>query len=222
VRTYGQYCPIARTAEIIAERWTPIIIRNLLAGCATFGQLLDGAPGISRALLAQRLDVLERQGIVSKFPSEDRRVRWTYELTERGRELKSITDAMGEWGARWLELQPQHTDPTYVLWATAKLVDLDQLEPSGLTVRVQLTDDQRSYWLILRHPYPEVCTTAQGREEDLVVRTDSETLARIHLRHLTIADAARSGVIEIDGSAKARRGLLAALRPSPFAHVRPA
>ena len=221
VRTYGQYCPIARTAELVSERWTPIIIRNLLAGCTTFGQLLDGAPGISKALLAQRLDVLEHHSIVVKMPSSDRRVRWTYELTERGRELKQVTDAMGAWGARWLELEPHHTDPAYVLWATAKLVDLDRLDRHGLTVRVQLADTKSTYWLILHHPYPEVCTTAQGLDEDLILSSDSTTLARIHLRHLTMATAARDGLISIDGPASARRAFLDALRPSPFAHIRP-
>src|SRR5262249_59333149 len=64
VRTYGQYCPIARGAEIFAERWTPLIIRNLYLGCETFGAILEGAPGLSRTLLAQRLEQLERLGIV--------------------------------------------------------------------------------------------------------------------------------------------------------------
>jgi DNA-binding HxlR family transcriptional regulator len=220
MRSYGQYCPIARTAEVFAERWTPIIIRNLLAGCITFGQLLDGAPGISKALLAQRLDVLERHHIVQKVPSNDRRVRWTYELTERGHELKQITDAMGAWGARWLELQPQHTEPAYVLWATAKLVDLNRLDPSGLTVRVHLTDVRATFWLLLRHPYPDVCNASPGREEDLILRGNSETLARCHLRHLTIAAALRNGSLELEGPPRARRALLDALRPSPFAHIR--
>jgi DNA-binding HxlR family transcriptional regulator len=221
MRTYGQYCPIARTAELFAERWTPIIVRNLLAGCTTFGQLLDGAPGISRALLAQRLDALERNGIVRRRRSGDRRVRWSYQLTECGRELKQITDAMGAWGARWLELEPRHTDAAYVLWATAKLVDLDQLEPAGLTIRVQLADIRRPHWLMLRRPYPEVCTTAQGREDDLVLRADSATLARIHLRHLTMSSAMRDGVVTIEGAPRARKAFLSALQPSPFAHIRP-
>jgi DNA-binding HxlR family transcriptional regulator len=69
VRTYGQFCPIARTSELIAERWTPIIIRNLLTGCRTFTEIRQGAPGISTALLAQRLDTLERHGIVECTPS---------------------------------------------------------------------------------------------------------------------------------------------------------
>jgi DNA-binding HxlR family transcriptional regulator len=219
VRTYGQYCPIARTAELISERWTPIIVRNLLAGCETFGQLLDGAPGISRALLAQRLDALERHGVITKEATADRRVRWTYALTEKGRELKTVTDAMGHWGARWLELEPQHTDPAYVLWATAKLVDLDALDPEGLTVRVDLSDAPGPRWLLLRKPHAEVCTTSQGREDDLVIRTDSATLARAHLRHTTIGAATADGAIVIQGAPRSRRAFLAALRPSPYAGV---
>ena len=64
MRTHGQYCPLARASELLAERWTLIIVRNLLAGCRTFGELLDGAPGISRALLAQRLALLEHYEVV--------------------------------------------------------------------------------------------------------------------------------------------------------------
>src|SRR4029453_11217543 len=68
VRTYGQYCPIARGAEIFAERWTPLIVRNLYLGCGTFSEILEGAPGLSRTLLVQRLDQLERLGIVESAP----------------------------------------------------------------------------------------------------------------------------------------------------------
>src|SRR5215831_20480877 len=68
MRTYGQYCPIARGAEVFAERWTPLIIRNLYLGCETFGEILAGAPGLSRTLLTQRLKHLERLGIVESAP----------------------------------------------------------------------------------------------------------------------------------------------------------
>src|SRR5205809_4374056 len=99
VKHYGQYCPIARTSELFAERWTPIIIRNLLTGCRTFGELLDGAPGISKALLTQRLALFEDEEIVAKKSLPSGR-GYNYELTEKGRELKTVTDAMGAWGAR--------------------------------------------------------------------------------------------------------------------------
>ena len=215
VRTYGQYCPIARTAELFAERWTPIILRNLLAGCQTFSELVEGAPGISRALLAQRLDHLERHSILVKRVSDSPR-RVTYALTERGREMKAITDAMGAWGAKWLELEPHHTDPAYALWATSRLVDVDQLPAIGLIVRFDLRG-QRPLWLVLRQPHGEVCSAYPGRDEDLIVTTDAETLARWHLRHVTYAQARREGTIAIHGPRQARHLFLTALRPSPYA-----
>ncbi len=83
VRTYGQYCPIARGAEIFAERWTPLIIRNLYLGCGSFSEILEGAPGLSRTLLSQRLKQLERLGVVESAPKPDGRGHH-YELTSRG------------------------------------------------------------------------------------------------------------------------------------------
>src|SRR5712671_4815676 len=88
MKRYGQYCPIARTSELFAERWTPIIVRNLLTGCRTFAELQAGAPGISKALLAQRLDLLLRAGILTAEPVASGRGR-SYALTSKGRELKA-------------------------------------------------------------------------------------------------------------------------------------
>jgi DNA-binding HxlR family transcriptional regulator len=219
MRTYGQYCPIARTSELFAERWTPIIIRNLLADCRTFGELLAGAPGISKALLAQRLELLEAHGILVKESSASSRAV-TYALTEKGRELKAITDAMGSWGARWLELQPQHLDAAYVLWATSKLVDLDKVPSKGLVVRIELDDKPKErLWMVIKPSQAEICSTYPGGNEDLFVRTNSETLARWHLRHVTYEEAARAGQIRIEGVRSSVKAFLDCIRPSPFAHV---
>jgi DNA-binding HxlR family transcriptional regulator len=112
VRTYGQYCPIARGAEIFAERWTPLIIHNLYLGCGTFSEILEGAPGLSRTLLAQRLKQLERLGIVESAPKPDGRGRH-YQLTTAGHGLFKVCVSLGEWGAAWLEIAPEHLAP---LW----------------------------------------------------------------------------------------------------------
>lgn len=222
MRTYGQYCPIARTSELFAERWTPILIRNLLAGCKTFGELMDGAPGISRALLAQRLDVLEQHGIITKARTDSGRVRCFYALTDKGRELKAVTDAMGAWGARWLEVEPHHTDPVYVLWATSKLVDPALVPKGGLVVRFDLADrPTEHFWMLLDQP-SEVCSTYPGRPEDLIVHTDSATIAHWHLRHLTYEQASRAGQIRIDGARRCAAAFIRCIRPSPFAHIQPA
>ncbi len=219
VKKYGQYCPIARTSELLAERWTPIIIRNLLSGCPTFGDLLDGAPGISRALLAQRLALLEEQGILTTESSGSHRRR-TYALTEKGQGLKTITDAMGAWGARWLELQSRDIDAAYVLWATCRLVELTKIPLDGLVVRIELADRPNDrFWMVLTRPHPEICSTYPGRSEDLIVQTDSETLARWHLRHISYEEAARAGRIRIEGPRSRLKAFLGCILPSPFAGV---
>ena len=218
MRTYGQYCPIARTSELFSERWTPIIVRNLLAGCATFGELLNGAPGISKALLAQRLALLESHGLLTKEEVGDGRSRFRYAMTDKGRGLKAVTDAMGHWGAQWLELEPEHITAEYVLWATSKLVDVDKVPEGGIVARVHLADRAtQQFWLVLRQPYAEVCTAYLGWAEDVVVRTDSDTLARYHLRTLTYAEAVRSGRLVIEGPRAVVRTFVGCIRPSPYA-----
>ena len=215
MRTYGQYCPVARTAEVVAERWTPVILRNLLTGCATFGELRAGAPGIPKALLADRLATLERAGIVR---SEQRGRGRRYELTERGHDLRRVLDAMGQWGMRWLEVEPHHADPAYVLWATCKLVDADALPDEPVVVRVELTDraDER-YWLLLRRPHAEVCTRYLGADESVVVRTTARVLALWHLRKVTYAQAVRDGSLVVEGAPSAVRRFATWFRPSPYA-----
>ena len=106
MRTYGQYCPIARGAEIFAERWTPLIIRNLYLGCGSFSEILEGAPGLSRTLLSQRLKQLERLGIVESAPKPDGRGRH-YELTPAGHDLFTVCKSLGEWGAALARDRPR-------------------------------------------------------------------------------------------------------------------
>jgi DNA-binding HxlR family transcriptional regulator len=220
MKTYRQYCPIARTAELFAERWTPIIVRNISAGCSTFGELLAGAPGISKALLTERLAHLERHGIITARRGVGGRAS-AYELTQMGRELKAITDAMGTWGARWLELEERHIDAAYVIWATAKLVATERLPDAGLIVRVDLADRPHDrFWMLARRPQAEVCSTYPG-DEDLVLETDSEMLARWHLRHVSYDAAVASGRLRLTGPRSATRAFLAALQPSPFARTGP-
>ena len=112
MRTYGQYCPIARGAEIFAERWTPLIIRNLYLGCGTFSEILEGAPGLSRTLLTQRLKQLERLGIVESAPKPDGRGHH-YQLTTAGHDLFKVCESLGEWGAAGSRSPPSTSIPSW-------------------------------------------------------------------------------------------------------------
>lgn len=215
VRTYGQYCPVARATEILAMRWTPIIVRNLLLGCETFGELMDGAPGISRTLLSSRLELLERYGVVER---RDRR----YLLTEAGRELESVVDALGTWGARWLEAAPEHFDAHTVLWSLCRLADPDDLPARRLVIRFELGDGPaRRVWVVLCPPDSEVCVKPPGYDEDLVVRTTSEWLAKWHMGRISLGQAMHAGLISVQGPSELVQ-TLSTLGLSRFAGVEPA
>ena len=201
VRSYGQYCPIARGAEIFATRWTPIIVRNLLLGCRTFGELAAGAPGIPRALLSERLRQLEVHGIVRRVPHPRGR-GWLYEPTAACEDLRPVCDALGEWGGTWVELAPEHLDPYMSLWGIARGIGLLPLPERPVTVRFELRDTERSprrYWLVVRGPEPEVCVKPPGFDEDVVVTTDPGWLARWALGETSLGRGMQAGRVEAEG-----------------------
>jgi hypothetical protein len=131
-----------------------------------------------------------------------------------------VCEAIGNWGARWLEIRPEHIDPGYVLWATSRLVDKERLPNRRVIVRVDLRDKPRQkFWLLLQRPQPELCTNYPGVPEDLVVTTDSETLVNWHLRKFSFADALGRKLVEVDGARALADAFPSWIRPSPFAHV---
>src|SRR5436305_694132 len=126
MKSYRQYCPLARAAEIFAERWTPVILRNLSLGCDTVAEIAAGAPGIPRSLLRTRLAELETVRIVERAPKAAGR-GWQYRLSPAGFDLLGVCLALGTWGARWLEVAPQHLDPYTLLWGMATTSDRERL-----------------------------------------------------------------------------------------------
>ena len=209
MRTYKQYCPIARGAEIFATRWTPIIVRNLMVGCRTFSEIKDGAPGISRSLLSERLRQLEAWGIVDRVQNEGGHGSY-YRLTTAGQELGHVVTTLGEWGARWVEVGPQHLDPYFALWSFSKEIPAERLAEDRLTVRFEFQNvraDQRRFWLLVQRPEPEICVKAPGFDEDLIVRTEADSFVRWRLGHESLESAIRRGAIEIEGPPRAIRRL---------------
>jgi DNA-binding HxlR family transcriptional regulator len=201
VRTYGQYCPIARGAEIFATRWTPLIVRNLLLGCRTYGELADGAPGISRALLSQRLRQLEERGIVRRRPNPDGRGS-IYEPTKACEDLRPVCDALGLWGATWVEVAPEHLEPYIALWGICRGIGFLPLPETPVNVRFELRGaprNQRRFWLLVRRPEPEVCVKPPGFDEDLVVTTEPDWLAHWALGQVSLGHGMKARRVEVEG-----------------------
>ncbi|MCA1707521.1 MAG: helix-turn-helix transcriptional regulator [Actinobacteria bacterium] len=188
-RGYGQYCPIAKAAEILAERWTPLIIRNLMLDCHRFGEILEGCPHMSTSLLTERLRTLERDGVVTSVAAPRGRGR-RYYLTPAGEDLAEVVLHLGTWGARWLEISPRDHDPFIALWSWARQVDVAALPPQRVVIRFEFADRPRDrLWLLLCRPRPEVCITPPGPDEHLVARTDVATLIDVQRGYLPLADA---------------------------------
>ena len=223
MRTYGQYCPIARGAEIFGERWTPLIVRNLYLGCGSFGEILEGAPGLSRTLLSQRLKELERRGIVESAPKRGGHGHH-YELTSAGRELFKVCEALGEWGARWLEIAPENLDPFVALWSMGNALRRDRLPERRVVIRFDFTGRRRRerYWLLIERGDTEICKTSPGLDEDLFVTADAEAFVRWHAGRLTWAQATREDRIRLEGPPSLVRAFPTWNARSMFADVRPA
>ena len=203
MRTYGQYCPIARAAEIFAERWTPLIVRIIHAGCGTYSEILGGAPGLSHTVLTQRLRHLTRAGIIQVQPRTSGSGAG-YRLTDAGRDLWPVLSALGAWGEQWVELRDEHTNPRFLLWTWSTVYFAHpNLPDRRVVVRFELTDqpaEDRRIWLIVNPTHAEVCTKAPGFDDDLVVETSAITLTRWHTNQIEWADAVRAQKINITGS----------------------
>lgn len=202
MRSYEQYCPIARAAEIFAERWTPLILRNIHAGCGTYCEILAGAPGLSHSLLTQRLRHLTDVGIVAVRPKvSGRGVR--YELTNAGRDLWPVLCALGAWGEQWVELRDEHTNPRFMLWTwSTTYLAHDRLPSRRVVVRFELLDrsrEERRIWMVVDPTRAEVCTKRPGFHDDLVVVSTAMTLIQWHTKQIEWADAIRSRKIRVTG-----------------------
>jgi DNA-binding HxlR family transcriptional regulator len=197
MRTYGQYCPIARGAEIFAERWTPVIIRNLHLGCGSFGEILEGAPGLSRTLLSERLERLRIVESASKPRGRGRH----YELTPAGHDLFKVCASLGEWGARWLEIAPEHLDPYVALWSMCNALRRDRLPDRRVVIRFDFTGRRRSevFWLLIEHGETEICKQYPGLDEDLFITAEAEAFVKWHAGQLTWAVATGDGRIQLHG-----------------------
>jgi DNA-binding HxlR family transcriptional regulator len=210
VGVYRQYCPIARASEILAERWTPLIVRNLMIGAHRFSDIARGVPAMSRSMLAKRLVELEHAGIVRSEPKESGSGS-IYTLTEAGADLVRVIHELGEWGERWVEVTNVHADPGFALWAWCQAqLDRSQLPQGRLVIAFTFPDEHagnRYYWLLVEGGDAEVCYSDPGGEPDLHVEADSVAFVDWHRGALSWSAVLRDGRITTTGSRRLARDI---------------
>lgn len=217
--TYGQFCPVAMASEVLTERWTPLVVRELLSGSTRFNDLRRGLPLMSPSLLSKRLRTLERVGVVDRRDGE-------YHLTPAGEELRPIVESLGAWGQRWArgDVAGKGHDASLLMWDIHRNVDRDRLPDRRVVVHFHLRgsrDGKSRFWLVLERDGVDICVTDPGFEVDVVVRGDVSTMVAYWLGSTEVAAAIRSGDLAVEGPANLVRALPSWFQRSHFAAVRP-
>lgn len=217
---YGQFCPVAKASEIFAQRWTPLIIRELLLGSHRFSDLTNGLSQIPRSVLSQRLRSLEHQGIVERRVDRGRKTE--YWLTQAGEELLDVIWKLGEWGQRWVnsDIGEEDLDPKLLMWDMRRRVNVDRLSETRVVARFQFTGARReTIWLVLERDDVSVCFRDPGPEAELLITADTLAMHRVWMGRLAMADALKRGLIEIDGPRELARAFPGWLALSSFASI---
>jgi DNA-binding HxlR family transcriptional regulator len=216
---YGQFCPVAVACETFAERWTPLILRELILGSRRFNDIHRGVPRMSRTLLAQRLRELAAAGVVASEGG-------AYSLTASGAELTEVVVRLGEWGQRWGNpVRRDRLDPRLLMWDMRRRIAVDRLPRERVVVRFDFKGvpaaSRRSatFWLLLERPAADLCVSDPGFEVDLFVEADLGALIRVWLGELPIREAIRNGAIRLSGLGEAVRGFPSWLLLSTLAAV---
>jgi DNA-binding HxlR family transcriptional regulator len=218
VRDYGQFCPVALGSEVLADRWTPLILREMVLGSTRFNEIERGLPGISRSLLAQRLKHLERKEVLERRPATSGRGS-EYHLTEAGYDLGGVVMALGEWAVRWklTEPEPEEVDPRALTWWMHYRVDHDELPDKRIVIEFVYTSPERIHiWIVMDRGDVSVCSQHPGFDSDLIVRTGSLPMARVFNGLTTLERAVDAGDIELLGPPALVKGFGRWFLWSPF------
>jgi len=216
---YGQFCPVAMGAEIFAERWTPLILRELLHGELGFNDIHRGVPRISKNLLAQRLESLRGSGLIEQFHRDGGR-KHAYRLTPAGRALGPVVEALGRWGYDWAskDLEDDRLDPDFLMWTLRKLVRVDCLPDERVVILFRFRQhEDRSYWLVLTRPDVDLCMEDPGYDVNLEVEGMVRALALVCLGRTDLPRAMKCGDVEVRGAPRYRRALSSWLGVTHFA-----
>lgn len=204
MKGYGQFCPLALSAEVVGERWTPLVLRELLLGARHFNDIHRGVPRMSPSLLSRRLKTLQNARIVERVRRE-RRIE--YRLTEAGEALVPVIEALAVWGKTWLPstLSAERADPDLILWDMHRRMNIDRMPRRRTVIQFDFTDqkpEKRLRWLIGEGGAIDICITDPGLEVDLFVETDSLTVTLVWYGDMALRRALDDGLIKLHGPRK--------------------
>ena len=221
---YHQFCPVAKAMELLDERWTLLVVRELVSGSQHFNELRRGLPRMSPTLLSRRLQQLTRAGVIERR-TEGNEVR--YVLTQAGQELRPVVEALGAWGVRWIgEIGDEDLDPKLLLWDMHRHIDQEAVPEGRTVVRFRFPDlpsDLRDWWLVITRGEADVCDADPGYDVAVTVTGGLRSMVEIWRGDVSWSQALRARSVEVQGPEAMRRAVPGWFTLSGFAAVpRPA
>src|SRR5262245_31594586 len=222
MKGYGSYCPIAKAAEILTERWTLLLLRDLLLGARHFNDLRLSIPLIPPATLSKRLKSLQEAGVIDHVCEGG---SWEYRLTEAGTALKPFMDLAGEWGQRWVrsQLLRHELHPSTLMWDIHRFIKAEHLPKRRTVIYFEFSDLRRMkrWWLVIERSEVDVCLDDPGHDVDLSVYTDLRTLAEVFMGDLPLGRAKSNDRFTLVGNSDVVKSMPKWFGLMPFSHIKP-
>ena len=222
---YGSFCPIAKAAEILAERWTLLVLRELLLGSRHFNDFRRGIPQMSPTTLSRRLQTLEAAGVVERVGGDDG-CHSEYRPTSACEELRPVIESIGHWGQRWVrsQLTRDELDPGMLMWFIHRHFVATDLPSQRVVIQLEFTDVRRMkrWWLVLKTGHVDLCLDNPGFPIDMYLFTDLLTLTKVFMGDVSFATALSCGKIIVDGPCSLTRSISQWFARSRFADTKPA
>ncbi|HEX9967614.1 MAG TPA: helix-turn-helix domain-containing protein [Solirubrobacterales bacterium] len=224
--SYGQFCPVAQAAEVLTERWTLLVVRELLMGSTRFNELQRGVPRMSSSLLSKRLRELERSGLITREPLAGERGN-AYRLTPAGEALGPLVVALGTWSRDHLkrEISAEEADPALLMWDMRRSIQLDRLPQDRVVTFFRYRDAEegkRAWWLVAEDDGADICFSDPGFSIDLNVDAEARAMAEVWVGQLELGAAMRSRRVKVSGPEHLVRSMPDWLGLSSFAYPDPA
>jgi DNA-binding HxlR family transcriptional regulator len=220
---YGQYCPIAKALELLAERWTLLLVRELLMGSRRFNDLRRGVPLMAPSMMSQRLKALAASGVIVRERGAAGR-SYEYRLTDAGQELKPLIMQLGTWGQRWSRsaMAADDLDASFLMWDIRRNLHLEELPPERVIIHFEFADAKkgmRQWWLVVDDGQVDLCLDDPGHEVDVCLSSALRTMTQVWMGDMSLAQARAKGLLKVAGPARLVRSLNSWLGASPFADI---
>ncbi len=221
---YGQFCPVSVAAEVLSERWTLLVLRELLSGSTRFNDLHRGVPLMSASLLSQRLRDLEGAALIERRPLPTSK-GYSYHLTESGKALDPIITGIGLWGTKYMRTQysPENLDPSLLMWDMRRWIRGDLMPPGKHVIRFDIPDapvQKRRYWMVKEESGDiDLCLFDPGFPVNLVITSGLANLTRVWMGNIEVETAVRTQQIVLEGDQQVRMSFYDWIGLNPFVHL---